>query len=834
MAYCVNPNCTKPENVPDEKFCIHCGGQILLKDRFKPTSFFSAIGMSRNFIAIDENTADKKMCFVKQFCPHPSNLNDPSAWQQTIQLFNLEAEKIHKLGEKSNHIPRLVAFFQQEQRFYLVQEDLQGKTLTQLLKEEGIYEEEKIYQLLNDVSPILKFIHSKGVIHRNIQPENIIKTDKGNLALINFGISRDFSIKLMSMGTQINVLGYAPPEQIAYGQVFQASDIYAVGVTCIHLLTNIPPEQLFDPLQNSWIWKEKIEENGIKINKELTLILDKMLSVVLAKRYQSVDMIINELESPSVHKLELIVDQKGNGDYNNITEAIKKALPKTRIIVKPGEYQESIIIDKYIEIIGDGKVKNVVIKAVNSHGVSMGTYDAKISNLTISAVSDVSMLDNHAIYIPEGRLIVENCDIISDNGFGIFISGKSANPMISKCKIHDSKKGGILVEANAQGTIEDCDIFANQDGGIEIREGASPIIINCQIHDNKSSGLFAWRSGKGLIEKCDVFGNNKSGVEIKENASPTVRSCQIRENKQNGVWVLKNGQGVIEKCDIFNNNSSGVEIREGGNPTVRSCKIHDGKSCGVLVVINGQGTIDNCDIFANVYSGIGISDNANPMVRNCKIRDGKSTGLFVWKNGQGVIEKCDIFGNAYAGIAIRECGNPTIRNCKIYNGRQYGVLVVINGEGLIDKCEIYNNTLSGVEIKEGGNPIIRGCKIHDGKMCGVLVSGNSQGTIENCEIFANHLAGLEIKEGGNPIVRNCKIYEGKSDGVLVWSKGLGLIENCEIFSNTLSGVEIREEGNPTVKNCQINRNQEYAVYVHDNGEGNIENCNFTYNPGGFS
>ena len=306
MSYCLNPNCPKPQNLEQTNFCITCGTKLLLDNRYRATDFLAAGGMGRNFLAVDERTPSKKRCVIKQFCPDPDTVSNPAAFQKAVELFNREAAILDQLGDRSDHIPRLLAYLEQVKRLYFVQEFIDGQNLLKELEQGRTYNEAQIYELLNDLLPVLKFIHQQGVIHRDIKPDNIMRRQNGQLVLIDFGISRELIGTVVLTGTTVGTLGYAPPEQMTYGVVYPASDLYALGTTCIHLITGMSPDKLYNVPEKRWIWRDVLVSGGIFIGTHLEQILDKMLKADVGERWQSVDEVLQELKpvqtrnSPSV------------------------------------------------------------------------------------------------------------------------------------------------------------------------------------------------------------------------------------------------------------------------------------------------------------------------------------------------------------------------------------------------------------------------------------------------------------------------------------------------------------------------------------------------------
>ncbi len=301
MSYCLNPNCPRPQNEQTVKTCKACGSQLLLKDRYRSIGFLDSGGMSRNFLAIDTDMPEEKRCVIKQFFPAPQVLDDPEAFQKSIELFQREGAQLDRLGNDSQQIPQLYAYLEQERRFYLIQEFIDGQNLLKELDEHGAYSEAKAIQLLDDLLPILKFVHDRGVIHRDIKPENIMRRNNGELVLIDFGMSKHLNSTVMSRGTTGGTMGYAPPEQIRAGVAYPASDIYALGATCIHLLTNVTPDRLYDFMTNKWTWRQELATQERPISDRLASAIDRMLMNEVQDRHQSIACIIAALAAPPVN-----------------------------------------------------------------------------------------------------------------------------------------------------------------------------------------------------------------------------------------------------------------------------------------------------------------------------------------------------------------------------------------------------------------------------------------------------------------------------------------------------------------------------------------------------
>jgi serine/threonine protein kinase len=283
--YCININCSSPAiEASGITNCPSCGGGLLLHDRYYPTSLLGQGGFGRTYRAIDTHNPQGKLCVIKQFIFQSAS---SSTNKTAVDLFYQEAKHLESLGDHPQ-VPSLIDYFDEAGQHYLVQEYIDGENLERELSIEGRFGQEQIREILESLLPVLDWLHHRSipVIHRDIKPANIIRRrSDGKLVLVDFGAAKLASETLLAKtGTSIGSAEYAAPEQVRGKPTF-ASDIYSLGVTCIHLLTSIPPFDLYSVAENDWDWQNSLEGN--KVNEKLGEVIDKMINPALSRRYRS-------------------------------------------------------------------------------------------------------------------------------------------------------------------------------------------------------------------------------------------------------------------------------------------------------------------------------------------------------------------------------------------------------------------------------------------------------------------------------------------------------------------------------------------------------------------
>jgi WD40 repeat protein len=279
----------------DAEFCHSCGSKLLLVGCYRALKLIGQGGFGRTFLAVDESEPSKPRCVIKQFLPQ---VQSPNNARKAAELFEQEAVRLETLG-KHPQIPQFLAHFEQDNRQYLVQEFIDGANLAQVLNAEGAFSETQIRELLKSLLPVVEFIHAHNVIHRDIKPENIIRRSDGQWVLVDFGAAKVATgTALVRTGTAIGSAGYAAPEQ-AGGKATFSSDLYSLGVTCINLLTETEPFDLYSFSEATWIWRDYL---GRPVSKPLGQVLDKMLEIATSRRYGSALEVLNALNTRSHQK----------------------------------------------------------------------------------------------------------------------------------------------------------------------------------------------------------------------------------------------------------------------------------------------------------------------------------------------------------------------------------------------------------------------------------------------------------------------------------------------------------------------------------------------------
>lgn len=289
----------------------------------------------------------------------------------------------------------------------------------------------------------------------------------------------------------------------------------------------------------------------------------------------------------------------GRGDFTTIAAAVQAAAEGDRILIRPGEYEETIRLDKALELIGEGERDEVVLRVSRGSALHLAGAMSRIAGLSIRREEGEGQ--NCAVWITKGRHELINCRILSRSLSGVEV--KAGYASLRDCVLSGCKQSGAHFRESARGLIEGCTIRENALSGVSVKTESSPTIRDCLIAANAQAGVHAYEQGGGVLERCEIRENGFSGVTTKEGGALTLRDCRIVSNKQSGVFVHERGGGVLEGCEIRDNGFNGVAVGTGGTPTVRRCRVNGNGRAGVLVDKDSGGVFEEND-FSGSANGV--------------------------------------------------------------------------------------------------------------------------------------------------------------------------------------------------------------------------------------
>jgi len=292
------------KNRNGSRFCTECGEMLwlsageVLEKRYRLVRQLASGGFGRTYLAENLHRFNE-CCVLKEFAPQ---VHGDRELEKAKELFEREAGALYNLTHPQ--LPRFLEFFQAETKdgvncLFLAQDYIEGETYYDLLRSRGSFSESEVREFLCKLLPVLSYVHTQGVIHRDIAPDNIILRNVDQMpVLIDFGGVKQVAATVVSkftglgMPTLLGKQGYAPEEQMRQGKVYPSSDLYALAVTALVLLTGKEPQELYDSYNGTWQWRKEI-----KVSSQLEAVLQKMLAYKPGDRFSQAQEVLQALQA---------------------------------------------------------------------------------------------------------------------------------------------------------------------------------------------------------------------------------------------------------------------------------------------------------------------------------------------------------------------------------------------------------------------------------------------------------------------------------------------------------------------------------------------------------
>jgi len=340
----------------------------------------------------------------------------------------------------------------------------------------------------------------------------------------------------------------------------------------------------------------------------------------------------------------VVVSAGGGGDYASIGEALANVAHGGRVLVRPGLYEERIVLDKKVSVVGEGPREEIIVSGAGAGCLKSSAEAARVAGLTLRGAAGVGA-GAFAVEVQRGGLVLEDCDISSDTLSCVAVHGPDAAPSIKRCRIHDGADSGLYFFDGAAGKVEDCEVYGNANVGVAVTGGARPSVSRSKVYGGANAGVVVWEGGVCLLEGCEVYGNRLANLGVSQGAKLTARDCHVHEGENSGVFVHLEGEAVLEGCELYGHREAEAAVTTRGRLFLSGCRVHGGNDSGVFVRDGGQALLRGCDIHDNAGSGASVGDGSVLAVVESSIYDNARFAVEVAPRATARVEDSDLSGN---------------------------------------------------------------------------------------------------------------------------------------------------------------------------------------------
>jgi len=582
---------------------------------------------------------------------------DREMYERGLARFTREGRLLVRLNHPG--IVRVTDLFEERGTAYLVMDLLVGRTLRNELdnRPNRRFPPGRTRTLVGKLVSALQAVHTAGIYHLDIKPDNVMVTSDHRPVLVDFGASRQgFGGK----STQVFTMEYAPLEVLAGQEVGPQSDLFELAMMTHELLTGKrPPAALARLTGDDWSpsglgepWEELLTQ-ALQIRKE-----DRPDSI---RRWWAI-------QAPSDRALVVAAD--GSGTYATLAEALAKATDGATIRVRPGRHHlpEGVRIDRAVTLVGDGT-------DVTEITADQGDYVLKYEGAGRFALRDLTVRwigteAADAVVVTSGEVLIENCR------FGGMTGDDSLTRM------------GVVFRGNARGLMRGCEASGNQ-YGICIGAQAQPELVGNTCSHNKIIGIayFGNSSGTASNNTCD---DNKNGIHVGNQAQPELEGNTCSGNTLSGIAYFESAGGTARDNTCEGNDQVGILVGNQAQPELGGNTCSGNKRTGIAYFGSTGGTARDNTLEGN-YIGIYIGDQAKPIVESNRCTTNQNCGIWYGGSGAGIARRNICESNVKNGIWVTELAKPILEDNTCGDNGESGICVESTAAPIINDNSYWGN-----------------------------------------------------------------------------------------------------------------------------------------------
>jgi parallel beta-helix repeat protein len=472
------------------------------------------------------------------------------------------------------------------------------------------------------------------------------------------------------------------------------------------------------------------------------------------------------------------------GCYETIGRAIEQAHNGAVIAVRPGRYEENLVVSKVVTITAEegrgsvrvaprrGSVLRVLSEAVKVDGLVLIGHDENLP----------------AVDVPRGQAALEDCEITGSSWTAV-LAREQGSIAMRGCRVTNAAGAGVVDTSHVSSVIEDCTIEHLGTSAVVISERANPVVRACVMRDARGNGVCVNGHGRGSVENCEISYTDKPGIALEEHSTTRVAGTTVRDAEA-GVFLASSAQVTLEDCSFLNSAGYGVVLDSGTDPVLRRCTVDSAGGHGIHVVGRSRGTFEDCAVSGGRSVGISVSAAAGPVLTRTVVRGTAGTAIQLDDESAAEFNRLEVRDAGGAGISVRGGANPLLRYLEVSDSKGPGIEVVDGGHGRIEHSVIARAGQSGIRVADGGRPHIGHTTVRAGSRSGISVGGDGLATLRDCEVLEAGAEGVMIEEGGEAALSRCRVRASHGHGVLISAGGRAVLNDCELTGNTGDGARV--------------------------------------------
>ncbi|MFB6892570.1 right-handed parallel beta-helix repeat-containing protein [Kitasatospora sp. NPDC056327] len=529
------------------------------------------------------------------------------------------------------------------------------------------------------------------------------------------------------------------------------------------------------------------------------------------------------------------VSPRGWGAQRSIGAAVRTAADGGTVSVMPGEYAESVLLERGVSLEAADGPGTVTIAPARGPALTVSDGSPTVRGLLLRGADPAQP----AVLIGGGAPLLEGCEV---TGGRIEVTGRAA-PVLRDCAVRGAAGAGLSLGGDSRAVVERCEVAGTEGIGLLVTEGARPEVRATRIGPSSAQGLYVDGTGGGSFEDCEVTGSGGAAVRVAGAGAPVLRGCRLHGNHGDGLHVSAGGPEPLPAGPV---GPTGPEGSARGATVLTDCEITGAAALGVLADQDALLLLRDCRITRTGGAGIVAADRSRLRLHGTVTADTAGTGLalggsasvraegggFLRAAGNGVyvageaelaLDGCEVADAGFSCLHLGGNGSAELTGGRLHGTPEHGIRVT--GKALLtaEGATVEQAGLAGISVEDRADAALHGCTVrHSG--VGVRLDTRHRPLLEDCEIADAQGAGVEVAGRTGALLHRTRIHGTGGSGLVAGERSTPVLDGCEITDTGGSGIVVRAGAAPRVRSSTIARTAKNGLYLDEGAHGLLEDC----------
>ncbi|MFJ9443420.1 right-handed parallel beta-helix repeat-containing protein [Kitasatospora sp. NPDC101235] len=499
--------------------------------------------------------------------------------------------------------------------------------------------------------------------------------------------------------------------------------------------------------------------------------------------------------------LTVCAEQREPGSYRTIGEALQAARSGAVISVRPGRYDENLVLTKVVSITAEDVRGSVRISPRRGSVVQVLTEAVQLTGLVLQGQDD----DLPAVDVPRGQLAMQDCEVIG-SAWTAVLTRQQGELAMRGSRVTNPAGAGLVETSTGTSVIEDSVIEHLGTSAVVIGERANPTVRRCVLRDARGNGLCANGESRGVVEDCEISATDKPAVALEEQSSTRLLRTEIRDSAL-GVFVGSTARVVLEDCTVTAVRGHGYVLTNGTDPLLRRCRAVRPQGHGLHIAGRARGTLEDCEVTAPAQAGIHVGESAGPSLVRAVVRDAGTDGVDLTGESAAEFDRLEVRDAAGVGVVVRDGANPLLRRSTVTAAGGHGIEALRDGRGRLEDVTVIDAGKHGVRIADGANTYLGGSLVRGSGSCGISVGAEGVATLRDVESTDNAFDGASVECGGELTATRTRLRTNRRHGLHLLSGARATLTSCQLGDNTVDGLRSETVEPVRLTDCVAAENQ---------------------------